>query len=135
MFTDMVRAHTAYMDRQLAYFNLSNAQGGVISILGRNGTLTQNELARFRHVRPATISIMLDRMERDGLVIRGSARNNNRANNVSLTEKGRRIFEQLDQAMENEPKVVFEGLDRRECEMAAEIFKKISENVRQTGEK
>ena len=129
LFTDMVRAHTAYMDRQLAGLELSNGQGGVISALGRNGSLTQNELARFRQVTPATISIMLDRMERDGLVIRDSMWGNNRANKVRLTTKGAELFKKLDSFMSHEPDVVFGGLTEEEKQRAVEIFTKITNNV------
>ncbi len=129
LFTDMVRAHTAYMDRQLASLKLSNGQGGVISVLGRNGPLTQNELARFRQVTPATISIMLDRMERDGLVVRGSIFGGGRANLVQLTDEGQRMYHLLDEFMEGEPRVVFAGLDPEEKQEAAELFRKLTDNV------
>jgi DNA-binding MarR family transcriptional regulator len=128
LFTDMVRAHTAYMDRQLSSLGLSNGQGGVISVLGRYGSLTQNELARFRQVTPATISIMLDRMERDGLVARNTAKGNSRANSVRLTEKGLGIYQKLDAFMVGEPEAVFNGLSDEEKVLAADIFKKITEN-------
>lgn len=128
LFTDMVRAHTAYMDRQLSALGLSNGQGGVISVLGRYGSLTQNELAKFRQVTPATISIMLDRMERDGLVVRFTAKDNSRANNIRLTERGAEIFEKLDTFMSGEPEIVFNGLTDEEKTFAAEIFRKITEN-------
>ena len=129
LFTDMVRAHTAYMDRQLASLQLSNGQGGVISVLGRNGPMTQNELARFRQVTPATISIMLDRMERDGLVTRDSVSGGGRANLVQLTEEGQRVFGLLDAFMEGEPRVVFEGLSQEEKDAAADVFRKLTDNV------
>lgn len=129
IFTDMVRSHTAYMERQLAYLELSVGQGGVISVLGRNGSLTQNELARFRQVTPATISIMLDRMERDGLVVRDSMWGNNRANKVRLTEKGSELYARLDAFMASESDVVFNGLSDEEKEQVAEIFRKITDNV------
>ncbi len=128
LFTDMVRAHTAYMDRQLSSLGLSNGQGGVISVLGRYGSLTQNELAKFRQVTPATISIMLDRMERDGLVVRFTAKDNSRANNIRLTERGAEIFAKLDSFMSGEPDIVFSGLTEEEKVLAAEIFRKITEN-------
>lgn len=128
LFTDMVRAHVAYMDRQLSVLGLSNGQGGVISALGRFGKLTQNELARFRQVTPATISIMLDRMERDGLVARCTAIDNSRANNICLTEEGMKIYSQLDSFMSGEPEVVFKGLTTDEKLLAANVFRKIIEN-------
>ena len=128
LFTDLVRAHTVYMDRQLAGLHLSNGQGGVLSALGRSGPLTQNELARFRQVTPATISIMLDRMERDGLVRRDGTPGG-RANLVCLTDAGQAAFEKLDAFMEGEPLVVFDGLTPAEKAAAADLFRKLTDNV------
>lgn len=129
LFTDMVRAHTAKVDRQLAPINLSNGQGGVISALGRYGSLTQNQLASFRQVTPATISIMTDRMERDGLVTRSTSQDNARIKYVSLTDRGRELFAKLDEIMRTEPDIVFAGLTEEEKTQAEVIFKKIIENV------
>lgn len=129
LYTDMVRAHTAHMDRQLSYLGISNGQGGVISALGRHGSLTQNELAKFRQVTPATISIMLDRMERDGFVKRFSVHNNSRANSVRLTERGEQLYKRLDEFMSGEPAVVFMGLTQEEKDQASRLFKQMIDNV------
>lgn len=128
LFTDLVRAHTVYMDHQLSALHLSSGQGGVISTLGRNGPITQNELARCRGVTPATISIMLDRMERDGLVQRSDS-TGGRAKLVQLTPQGESVFEELDEFMEGEPKVVFQGLSAEEKAAAADLFRKLTDNV------
>ena len=129
LFTDMVRSHTAYMDRSLSVLNLSNGQGGVISALGRNGALTQNELAKFRQVTPATISIMIDRMERDGLVARSSERANSRSNKVILTDKGQELYKKLDELMNVESQTVFSSLTDEERRQAENIFHKLINSV------
>ena len=121
----MVRSHTAYMDRSLSVLNLSNGQGGVISALGRNGALTQNELAKFRQVTPATISIMIDRMERDGLVTRSSEKANSRSNKVVLTDKGWDLYKKLDELMTTEAQTVFSTLTDDERHEAEIIFHKL----------
>lgn len=128
VFTDMVRIHTAYVDRQLMFVDLSIGQGAVITALGKNGPLTQNELARFRQVAPATISVMLGRMERDGLVTRVN-QDKGRANTVTLTERGLSIYKKLNVFMESEPGVVFDGLNDEEKGYAMKIFRKISDNL------
>ncbi len=130
LFTDMVRTHTAYIDRAMAGFGLSNGQGGVITAIGRSGSLTQNELARFRQVTPATISIMLDRMERDGLVLRTASRENSRANAVTLTEKGQAFYQELQTLTSGEPEQVFKGLTEEEKALCGPVFRKIIENIR-----
>ena len=134
LFTDLVHAHSAYMSRQLAALQLSEGQGGVISALGRLGSMSQSELAQARNVTPATISIMLGRMERDGLVARDLQNGFGRANLVRLTEKGQKTYEKLDALMDREPEVIFAGLSEEEKSRAAEVFRCLIGNVLHAGE-
>ena len=128
LFTDLVRAHTAHIDRTLADLGLSNGQGGVISSLGRYGPMTQNELARFRQVSPATISVMINRMERDGMVVRNSS-GGSRANRISLTERGRQLYRQIDELMAGQPATIFAGLSEEELCQAEVLFRKLHDNI------
>ena len=128
LFTDLVRAHTAHIDRTLSELGLSNGQGGVISSLGRCGPMTQNELARFRQVSPATISVMINRMERDGMVQRNS-RDGTRANRIDLTDRGRELYKAIDALMARQPSVVFAGLSDEELEQARVLFEKLHKNI------
>ncbi len=127
LFADLVRSYTAYADKSLVPFNIRFGQGGIISALGRNGPMSQNELANIRQVTPATISVMLGRMERDGLVNRNNNRGG-RINLISLTEKGQDLFVRLDAHMNNEPNVLLRGLTDEEKAMAEVIFEKIRYN-------
>ncbi|UUZ80140.1 MarR family transcriptional regulator [Paenibacillus sp. P26] len=49
----------------------------------------QKELARKVHVKPATMNVMITRMERAGLVVRRPDENDQRLSRVYLTDKGR----------------------------------------------
>jgi MarR family transcriptional regulator, organic hydroperoxide resistance regulator len=129
MFAGMVRALASYMNRRLSVVNLSDGQGGVILALGQHGSMSQKDLACFRQVTPATISIMLDRMERDGFVVRGSPKGKSRENSIRLTDTGNEIYERLDELMEDEPYVVFGGFTETEKEDIAVIFKRITDNI------
>jgi DNA-binding MarR family transcriptional regulator len=125
----MVRIHTAYVDRKLAGIGLRNGQGAIISALGQNGQLTQNQLAKQRQVSAATISVMLGRMVRDGLVERNTDAENGRANVITLTDEGYKVYERLSKLMEDEPGVVFAGLTQEDKQAACKVFSQIAENL------
>jgi DNA-binding MarR family transcriptional regulator len=63
----------------------------VLRILGRSPGLSAGELARLLHVHPSTLTGVLARLERGGLIARTTDRRDARRSLLSLTAKGRRI--------------------------------------------
>jgi len=70
---------------------LSPVQFGVLSHLASGAEPTQAQLAREVHVRPQSISGVLDGMVARGLVARGSERAEGRRNPLALTAEGREL--------------------------------------------
>ena len=134
LLTDMTRVHTAYVERRLLHLGLHTGQGAIISALGECGPCSQKELAEYRRVSAATISVMLRRMENSGLVRRVSSEDGKR-NEISLTEEGQALCEALSRDMEGEPARVFAGLSREELAVAGRIFQKVSENLQGLAER
>ena len=128
LFTDMTRVHTAYVERRLLPLGLHTGQGAIISALGECGPCSQKELAEYRHVSAATISVMLRRMEKSGLVER-SLSADGKCNLISLTAEGREMYELLLQDREGEPERVFAGLSPEEMRTAEKIFQTVSRNL------
>ncbi len=129
-FTDMTRIHTAYVERRLLHLDLRTGQGAVLTALGYRGACTQKELAEYRHVSAATISVMLRRMEKTGLVTRSSGEDG-KSNLIALTEHGRRVYDRLMEDMMGEPGRVFAGLSQEDLQAAERIFRTVSENLAQ----
>ena len=128
LFTDMTRVHTAYVERRLIPLGLRNGQGAIISALGAHGPCSQKELAEYRHVSAATISVMLRRMENSGLIVRSQS-GDGKGNQIVLTEQGRKAYEALNQNMVGEPEWMFAGLSRADKQAAERIFRQVSENL------
>ena len=80
LLTDTTRLHSAYVERRLARWGIHSGQGSIISALGFLGPCSQKELADFRQVSPATISVMLGRMEAKGLITRVPAEEGGKRN-------------------------------------------------------
>ena len=61
----------------------------VLSMLAVCDGITQLELVKATHLRPPTVSVILQKMEAEGLVERKSDEHDRRAVRVTLTEAGR----------------------------------------------
>lgn len=64
-------------------------QNRTLALLSKNEGMKQAELARFARVRPSSISEVVDRLERHGLIERRRDNSDHRVFRLYLTEKGR----------------------------------------------
>ena len=130
LFTDMSRIHTAYVERRLLPLGLHAGQGAIISALGAYGPSSQKELAEYRHVSAATISVMLRRMEKGGLISR-SASDDGKHNQISLTAEGQAAYRALCRDRMGEAERVFAGLSAEDMAAAEKIFTTLSRNLQE----
>jgi len=68
---------------------LSHAQVRTLVLLERENVTTAGQLARCAELSPASMTAMLDQLERDGLVTRARSAEDRRQVIVELTERGR----------------------------------------------
>ncbi len=129
LYTDIARQHMTYVEQRVSAFGLHAGQAAVIAALGENGPCTQKELTRLRHVSAPTISVMIARMEREGLVERTESEE--RFGRISLTVKGRMMNDALMRDRMGEPDRIFSGLSSGERQTAEKIFRTISQNLQQ----
>ncbi|MFA5055842.1 MAG: MarR family transcriptional regulator [Dehalococcoidia bacterium] len=63
-------------------------------VKGHGGEATPAQIARLIMRRRSTVSGLLNRMERNGLIRRSEYKNNKRLRKVTLTDKGKKVLEQ-----------------------------------------
>jgi len=73
---------------------LHRGQGFVLFCLRHHDGIPQSEIARARHIRPASVSNMLKRMERDGWIERRRDEEDERIVRVYLTDKARALHDE-----------------------------------------
>ena len=127
--TDASRLYVNYVERQLAQMGIHSGQGSLLSALDILGPCSQKELADFRQVSPATISVMLGRMESRGLIRRIPSEEGGKRNQISLTQPGKAMADALRSYMPQEADKVFAGLSEEELEVAGHVFRAICRNV------
>lgn len=80
-------------DERLRAIGLQHAAVVVVDILLRTGPTGADTLARTARVQPQTMSRTLERMERDGLVVRSAHPEDGRRRVVDVTEHGRAAWD------------------------------------------
>lgn len=80
-------------DERLRAIGLPHAALIVVDILLRTGPTGADTLARTARVQPQTMSRTLERMERDGLVVREPHPDDRRRRVVTVTDAGRSAWE------------------------------------------
>ncbi|HEY1340736.1 MAG TPA: MarR family winged helix-turn-helix transcriptional regulator [Bryobacteraceae bacterium] len=87
----IVRAIELYSQDVLRSFGLTGPQLWAIKTLQREGPLAATTLADALAVQPSTLSILVDRLERRGLVRRIRSREDRRFVELGLTPKGEEL--------------------------------------------
>lgn len=113
------------MQPYFARFGISGSQWGVLRNLHRAegeglSGLRQTDLGNRLLIRPPSVTGVVDRLERAGLVARGSSAADLRSKLVSLTPKGRQLVERVLAGHQAQIEGVMGGLQRDE---QAELYR------------
>jgi DNA-binding MarR family transcriptional regulator len=93
--------------------------------------LTHAELARILDVRPATVTKMIQRMEKSGFVERRPDATDQRLSRVYLTEAGRSVQAEVQQVWRTLEKEAFAGLEEGERVLLGSLLRRVRENLQQ----
>lgn len=93
--------------------------------------ITQRELSLLMHVADSSAARLLDRLERDGMVIRSPHESDRRVTLVRLTEMGDALIRKLipyGDAFNND---LTEGIDQQELVIFEKVLSKMIENIQE----
>ena len=121
-----IQAHT-----RLDTIGLHRGQQFLLGVLWDREGLTHSEVARALHVQPATVTNMLKRMEKAGLVERRPDPEDARVSRVYLTERGRDIHGAFDEVWYELEELALAGFDPEEREKLGQMLLRIRENLLQ----
>ena len=111
--------------------DLTGPQLTVVKLLEQIGGLSLSELSEKIRAQNSTVTGIIDRMEREGLVLRERSKEDRRVVYIKLTPKGR----ELAQEIPVEPMEIFKGalesLSQQEVRDLMRISTKLARRVRQ----
>jgi DNA-binding MarR family transcriptional regulator len=134
LFAQVCRLHHARAHTLLEELGLYRGQPPMLYALWEQEGLAHSELAARLHVRPATITKMLKRMEKAGFVERRPDLEDQRVSRVYLTDAGRSIRGEVEQVWRRLEDETFAGFSPEECLLVRRLLLQMRDNlIRVTG--
>lgn len=98
MWVKLARAHDTFKHltaENIRTFNLTTAQFGALETLGHLGPMLIGELTRKQLVCAGNMTVVVNNLEKEGLVERKTDTKDRRATHVRLTSRGKRVFDKI----------------------------------------
>lgn len=127
--------HYTRVHQLLEALGLYRGQPGILHALWDKEGLTQTELAANLRNTPATVTRMLQRMEKAGFIYRTPDPSDQRVTRVYLTEAGWAVKVDVEKVFETIDQETFAGLSPQDRSALRQFFLRIRANLEQaTGE-
>ena len=130
LFAQICRLKHTRVQSLLEALGLYEGQPALLRSLWAEEGLTHAELARRLHVRPATVTKMIQRMEKSGFVERRPDPADQRLSRVYLTEPGRSVQAAVREIWRTLEREAFSGFTDDERAQLQRFFRQIRENLR-----
>jgi len=109
--------------------DLTVAEVHAIEILGQYGTMNMKELARNLGVTTGTTTVTVDRLEKKNYASRQMNPEDRRVNMISLTEEGKKAYQEHHYYHQKLTEQMFSVLSREEAEQFLAALKKINSEI------
>lgn len=119
-------AHKCAIEAKVAEIGIHRTQHRILMYLSREGKLpSQKRLAEYFGITPAAVTGALQKLEADGYILR-TLGEDNRFNEIIITEKGKEVVEQTKFIFSQIDKSLFEGFSHQEvAEFTAYLYRMI----------
>lgn len=129
LLVQICKAHRNKAQELLSRIDLYPGQEFLLINLWPEDGLTHSEVAESLCVQPATVTKMLDRLVKTGLVQRMQDSDDQRVSRVYLTEKGQELLEPIEQAWEELEQISFADLSLAERLLLRRLLLQVHENL------
>ena len=124
----VVRAYGVVQRLMASYFtqfDLTPPQFQLLTIVNRLRTPTQRQLARELYVSFPNVTVMLDRLEKAGLILRSPNAEDRREKLVELSDRGRSLLKKIWKVHQEQLDRVMVGLSEREQKELTRLLSKM----------
>ena len=112
----------------------SGEQGKILFVLWQKDKITQKELASETGLAKNTITIMLEKMEKNDLIRRITDENDKRKSLVILTDYAKSLKKSFDEISDEMLKKVYKGFSEEEIDKYEEYLHRIIRNLEEKEE-
>lgn len=132
---EVIRLHFSLSHKTLEKEGLYPGQPPLLYALYDNDGLSQKELAKKLNLKPATITVMIKRLEKSGFIKRTSDENDQRISRIHLTEKGIHACVELKAIVTDIDNVCLDNFTEKEIASLKELLNKVKNNLKNHKEK
>lgn len=125
----IIRYHHSRAFTVLAKKGLHRGQAPVLVLLWKKNGCTQNEIAEILHIKPATVSDCLQRLEKVELIYRKNDTKDLRISRVFLTDKGKQIQSDAEKILAELEKDCFQNFTPDEKILLRRFLIQIRDNL------
>jgi len=125
----VVRAHRGMIRHKMHELGLHRGQPHVMFALQKHEGMSNSEMAEFMEITPATLTNMVKRMEKAGLVVRRRDPDDERVSRIYMTDKGRGLMGELRVSMLEMEDVLLDGFSETEVQDLKSHIHKVLENI------
>ena len=125
----VARLHRSMMERRLDGTGVYRSQHQILMFVSDNPNVSQKELARMYGVSGATIAVSLKKLERGGYIRRLVDQEDNRCNQISITDKGRKVVEDSVKIFRQMESRMFEGFSENDMKVLGQLLDRIYGNL------
>lgn len=105
------------------------AQHRLLMELANDSKISQKELSKRLNVSPATVTISIKKLVKDGYVKKSSLKNDNRYNMIAITEKGKKIIEKSIRIFDASDEKLLAGFSDEELDGLNNMFIRMFNNL------
>lgn len=121
------------LDDELSDYNLTTSQLEILGYLYQFDGMEQKQLQHCSGIRSATLTGLLDKLERRGYVVRQSSTEDGRAKIVRLTDEAKQVFGELMNVMHDVEERMMQGFSSAEQAVLVDWMQRIATNLGDTG--
>ena len=126
----VVKMHHCLIESQVSGLGVHHSQHRMLMHLSRYEKIpSQKDISDALRISPAAVAVTLKRLEKDGYIERSMTDEDNRKNEIRITDEGRRMVEVSRRIFESSDGAMFDGLSPEEISAFAGLLERMTQNL------
>ena len=122
--------HRAMLEKRLQDTGVFRGQHHVLMCISDYENISQKDLAKVLNVSTAAVAVSLKKLEKGGYIGRAVDSNDNRYNNIRITEKGSEVVKQSVEIFQKAEEETFAGFTEAEKVQFLDFLTRAGENIK-----
>ena len=123
------RSFRRAIEKKVACTGVYRSQHQMLMNLGKNPDCSQMELAQKLDITPAAVTTTIKKLEKEGYITRLVREEDNRVNQIGITEKGQEIIAQSIRLFDEVERKALRDFTEEEVERLNDYVKRIRKNL------